>query len=139
MFNSKLHFGSSLPINHQGNNRVVVNQSGSVVQVNDYTPFGVSMYTPFAQTMNQRYKYNGKELERVNGLDMYDYGARLYDAPLATWHNMDELCEEHPELSPFVYCDDDPVNMIDPDGRDILPTLVETMQTTETMNQQEMK
>lgn len=105
MFNLKLHNGSSLPVNHLGSVRVVTDQTRDLEQVNDYTPFGVSMYTPFTQTVNQRYKYNGKELERVNGLDMYDYGARLYDPPLATWHNMDELCEEHPKQSPFVYCD----------------------------------
>lgn len=105
MFYCQSNNTSNLLKNHLDSVRVVTDQARGVVQADDYTPFGVSMYTPFTQTVNQRYKYNGKELERVNGLDMYDYGARLYDPPLATWHNMDELCEEHPEQSPFVYCD----------------------------------
>lgn len=36
-------------------------------------------------TSSQRYKYNGKEIDRVHGLDWYDYGARMYDAALARW------------------------------------------------------
>jgi len=47
---------------------------------NDYTPFGVQMKNSFTATSSQRYKYNGKELDRMFGLDLYDYGARFYDA-----------------------------------------------------------
>lgn len=64
---------------HQGNNRVVVSQNGAVEEVNHYYPFG----GVFASTSSaQPYKYNGKELDRRNGLDWYDYGARMYDAIL---------------------------------------------------------
>lgn len=30
----------------------------------------------------QPYKYGGKELDRMHGLDLYDYSARQYDAAL---------------------------------------------------------
>ena len=55
---------------HQGNNRVVMNQSGTVEQVNHYYPFG-GLFGEGLQTSNQPYKYNGKELDRFQGLDMY--------------------------------------------------------------------
>jgi len=55
---------------HQGNNRVVMNQSGAVEQVNHYYPFG-GLFGEGVQTVNQPYKYNGKELDRFEGLDMY--------------------------------------------------------------------
>lgn len=61
---------------HQGNNRVVVSQDRTVEEVNHYYPFG----GVFASDSSvQPYKYNGKELDRRNGLDWYDYGARMYD------------------------------------------------------------
>ena len=67
---------------HQGNNRVVINQSGTVEEVNHYYPFG----GVFASSGNvQPYKYNGKELDRKNGLDWYDYGARHYDAAFSAF------------------------------------------------------
>ena len=68
---------------HQGNNRVVINQSGSVEKTHHYYPFG----DIFASTNNiQPYKYNGKELDSKKGLNWYDYGARHYDAALGRWH-----------------------------------------------------
>ena len=64
---------------HQGNNRVVINQSGTVEETNHYYPFG----GVFGTTGNtQPYKYNGKELDTKKGLNWYDYGARHYDAAL---------------------------------------------------------
>ena len=66
---------------HQGNNRVVVNQGGTVQQVNHYYPFG-GLFGEGLLNSSQRYKYNGKELYRSFALDMYDYGARHYDATL---------------------------------------------------------
>ena len=43
----------------------------------------------------QPYKYNGKELDRMHGLDWYDYGARHYDAAIVSWPTMDPLSEKY--------------------------------------------
>ena len=63
------------------------------------------------------YMYNGKELDRMHGLDWYDYGARHYDAAIGRWHSMDDMCYAYYDISPYAYCCGDPVNAIDPDGR----------------------
>jgi RHS repeat-associated protein len=104
---------------HQGNNRLVMSEDGMVEQVNDYTPFGVQMKNSFAETSDQRYKYNGKELDRMLGLDLYDYGARFYDARIARWQTIDPLCEKYYSISPYAYCANNPILFIDPDGRAI--------------------
>ena len=70
---------------HLGNNRVVVDQSGNVEEVNHYYPFGGLLSSSVSNAV-QPYKYNGKELDRKNGLDWYDYGACMYDAALGRWH-----------------------------------------------------
>lgn len=67
----------------------------------------------------QPYKYNGKELDRMHGLDWYDYGARMYDAVLTGWTSIDPLAEDYYHVSPYAYCLNNPVNAIDPDGRDV--------------------
>ena len=102
---------------HQGNNRVVINQSGTVEEVNHYYPFG----GVFASSGNvQPYKYNGKELDRKNGLDWYDYGARHYDAALGRFLTRDPLANKYWQWSPYAYCLDNPVRYVDPDGRKIV-------------------
>lgn len=55
----------------------------------------------------------------MHGLDLYDYGARLYDSPLGRWHVMDPLCEKYYSVSPYAYCLNNPVKFVDPDGRKI--------------------
>ena len=99
---------------HQGNNRVVINESGSVEEVNHYYPFG-GLYTN--STNVQPYKYNGKELDTKKGLNWYDYGARMYDAAVGRWHAVDPLAEKYYEVSPYIYCANDPVKNVDSDGR----------------------
>ena len=65
----------------------------------------------------QRYKYNGKELDRLIGLDWYDYGARNYDAALVRWNGVDEKSSEYCSIGHYVYCSNNPVRIIDPDGK----------------------
>ena len=105
---------------HQGNNRVVVDEDGKVEEVNDYYPFGGLMASSVGSV--QPYKYNGKELDRKGGLDWYDYGARQYDAALGRWHSVDPLAEKFYPFSPYNYCFDNPVKYIDPDGKQGRPT-----------------
>ena len=64
----------------------------------------------------QSFKYNGKELDRVHGLDWYDYGARRYDLAYCVFTQMDPLAEQYPHLNPYVYCAGNPVRYVDPDG-----------------------
>ena len=52
----------------------------------------------------------------MHGLDTYDYGARQYDPILARWDRMDPLCEKYYNISPYVYCRDNPAIRIDIDG-----------------------
>ena len=66
----------------------------------------------------QKYKYNGKEFDRTHGLDWYDYSARQYDPASGRFTSMDPLCEKYYNISPYSYCAGNPVNRIDPDGRD---------------------
>ena len=102
---------------HQGNNRVVINQSGTVEETNHYYPFG----GVFASSGNvQPYKYNGKELDAKKGLNWYDYGARHYDAALGRFTTNDRFAEKYHSMSPYQYGANNPVKNVDVNGDSIV-------------------
>ena len=101
---------------HQGNNRVVISQSGTVEETSHYYPFGGT----FASAGNvQPYKYNGKELDTKKGLNWYDYGARHYDTALGRFTTNDRFAEKYYSMSPYQYGANSPVVNIDVNGDSI--------------------
>lgn len=102
---------------HLGNNRVVAKQDGTVVQTNDYYPFGAN----FAESIStdvQSYKYNGKELDTKGGLNLYDYGARHYDPVLGRFMTVDPMAEKYYSVSPYAYCGNNPIMLVDVNGKE---------------------
>ena len=102
---------------HLGNNRAVVNEYGGIEQVTHYYPFGAVYADAGYADAIQRFKYNGKELDRMHGLNQYDYGAPNYDPLLCRFTQIDPLAEKYYWISPYAYCANNPVNAVDPDGK----------------------
>lgn len=101
---------------HLGSIRMVVNENGTIEQVNHYYPFG-GVYGD--QTYNselQRNKYIGKEFDHTSGLDWYDHGARMYDVAKGSWDRMDYFCEKYYPSSPYISCFNNPTRYIDESG-----------------------
>ena len=101
---------------HLGSNRVVVSSAGTIEQTTHYYPYGATLSSSTGQNV-QPYKYNGKELDRMHRLDLYDYGARQYDPVIGQFTQIDPLCEKYYHISPYAYCNNNPIKYIDPDGR----------------------
>ena len=74
---------------------------------------------PYAATVRECYQYNGKELEKDMGINLYDYGARWYDAAVGRWTSVDPLAEKYAGWSAYHYTMDNPVRLVDPDGRKV--------------------
>ena len=65
-----------------------------------------------------RYKYTGKELLTDHGVNILDYGPRPYDPTTGTWWSVDEHSADYALTSHYSMCGADPINHIDPDGKD---------------------
>ena len=96
-------------------------EDGSVCQITNYYASGLPYFDQYSNKNEelQPYKYNGKEYDRMHGLNLYDYSARQYDPAIGQFTSMDPLCEKYYHISPYAYCAGNPVNRIDPDGEDI--------------------
>lgn len=74
---------------HLGNIREVVSKSDSIEQVTNYYPFGTPIHDLSNNPEFQPFKYNGKELDMMHGLNTLDYGARQYDPVLPVWDRVE--------------------------------------------------
>ena len=109
---------------HLGSVRQVIEaegtDQGTIVQKMNYYPSGLQFCNNVTDSDVQPQRYNGKEYDKMHGLNTYDYGARQYNPVTARWDRMDPLCEKYYSVSPYAYCGGDPVNAVDPDGKKIL-------------------
>ena len=102
---------------------------------NDYYPFGGrwddgSGHGGTIAAGNNRYALSGKERQTMSRMGSYlaahesllDFGARFYGPATAIFLQQDPLAEKYYNLSPYAYCANNPVNFVDPDGRDPIYT-----------------
>ena len=111
---------------HLGNIRKVLSPEGGALeaiykpeQENNYYASGLLQPNSFGSEV-QPYKFGGKELDEVAGLNWYDFHARQRDAIIPMFTTMDPMAEKYYNISPYAYCNNNPVNYTDLDGRDII-------------------
>ena len=103
---------------HLGSVRMVVNENGTIEQVNHYYPFG-GVYGDLSYNSEyQKSKYIGKEFDHMHGLDWYDHGARMYDAARVAWDKTERLYGKFNNWNLYCYGLDNPIKFIDKDGRE---------------------
>ena len=85
-----------------------------VVSQTDYLAYGQAMPDRSYNTSAQRYTFNGKEDEIFS--DRQDYGFRNYDKKQRRFTSVDPLTAKYPELTPFQFASNRPIDGIDLDG-----------------------
>src|SRR5690554_6445659 len=57
---------------------------------------------------------------------MYDFEWRHYMPDIGRWNGMDQLVEKYMPISPYAYVANNPISLIDPDGRRIIRNIDRT-------------
>ena len=97
----------------------ILSTGSLLVQETHYDPWGLELTGlgyQYAGIKVNKYLYSGKELIEENGLQYYDYGARMYDPAIGRWGVVDPLADQRSWMSPYNFVQNNPLSRIDPDG-----------------------
>ncbi len=107
---------------HLGSTSWVTDETGTEQQFLAYLPYGEPLMDVHLKTYDGRhgpddirYKFTGKERDAETGYDYMEQ--RYYYPPLSIWLRPDPLLDKYIHLSPYVYCNGNPLKYVDPDGR----------------------
>ncbi len=97
--------------------RVTIDEDGDVLSAQDYYPFGkiIPSRSYNVGDPNDKFKFTGKERDKLTKFDYF--GARYYDSNIALWMSVDPMADKYPGWSPYNYCANNPIILVDPDGK----------------------
>ena len=96
---------------HLGSSNILVDDSGTLVNQEEYYPFGETSFGAYAK---KRYRFCGKEKDEESG--MYYYGARYYSPWLCRFISVDPLAGKYVFQAAYAYADNNPINKMDYNG-----------------------
>jgi RHS repeat-associated protein len=94
---------------HLGSSNIVVDDVGSWVNREEYTPYGETSFGSFAR---KRYRFSGKERDAEN--DLLYFGARYFAPWMGRWMNSDPLLGT--DTNAYTYVKGNPIRLTDPRG-----------------------
>ena len=100
---------------HLGSTSYITDAKANITQFDAYLPYGELLVDEHSSSEELPYKFNGKEMDEETGL--YYYGARYLNPVTSLWYGVDPLVEKFASASGYVYTLDNPVKMVDQDGK----------------------
>ena len=101
---------------HLGSSSWITYTDGTAVQHLHYLPWGEDFVDQRSTSWNAMYTFSAKEKDTETGYSYF--GSRYYNSDLSIWLSVDPLSDKYPSMSPYVYCANNPVKLVDPNGED---------------------
>ena len=101
---------------HLGSANWITDADGKPIQYIHYAPYGEQIANKQTIGYDERFKFTGKERDWETGYDYF--GARFYDFRKGFWNSVDPLADKYPNVTPYLYCNGNPIMLVDPDGRE---------------------
>ena len=101
---------------HLGSASWITNIYGRTIQHLYYLPWGEDFVDQRTGSFSSMYTFSAKEKDTETGLSYF--GSRYYSSDLSIWLSVDPMSDKYPSLSPYTYCADNPVKLVDPNGED---------------------
>ena len=103
---------------HLGSSSWITTTNGTVKQHLHYLPWGETYVDQKSNRFDGvRYTFCAKEKDTETGYSYF--GSRYYSSELSIWLSVDPQASKYPSLSPYVYCANNPVRLVDPNGEEI--------------------
>ena len=103
---------------HLGSSSWITHTNGHTVQHLHYLPWGEDFINQKLSGFDGvRFTFSAKERDSETGLSYF--GSRYYSSDLSIWLSVDPMSDKYPSLSPYTYCADNPVKLVDPNGEEV--------------------
>ena len=99
---------------HLGSASWITNIYGRTIQHLYYLPWGEDFVNQRTGSFSSMYTFSAKEKDTETGYSYF--GARYYSSDLSIWLSVDPMSDKYPSLSPYTYCANNPIRIIDPSG-----------------------
>ena len=71
--------------------------------------------TPSPRPPAESFTFSAKERDPETGLSYF--GSRYYSSDLSVWLSVDPMSDKYPSFSPYTYCYNNPILVMDPNGK----------------------
>ena len=101
---------------HLGSSSWITFTNGEAVQHLHYLPYGEDLVNQQHTAVGAMYTFSAKEKDAETGYSYF--GSRYYNSDLSIWLSVDPMSDKYPHLSNYVYCSNNPIRVVDPNGED---------------------
>ena len=100
---------------HLGSSSWITDSAGNAIQHLHYLPWGEDFVDQRTTSWNAMYTFSAKEKDTETGYSYF--GSRYYSSDLSIWLSVDPMADKYPSISPYTYCVNNPMKLVDPNGQ----------------------